>query len=98
MKEDKGFATLLKSLPSTDHLIFVEFGPVQGMPWVAPCPKHRLLQEVKTEDNASRLWTASNLTDALMLATRLVSEDDSVVVTGSLYLVSDLLRLVREYK
>jgi len=79
-----------------DNLIAVEFRPVEGMPWVAP-------QEVKAIMAAARSLGRlkqtkegpRELVGALQLATQYANEGP-LVVAGSLYLVSDVLRLFRQ--
>jgi len=83
-------------LKSGDLVASVEFGQVDGMPWVQPMSSEDILQSVtKAGIPASYQFDSGNdLPGALRWATT-VADGGPVVVAGSLYLVSDLLRLLR---
>jgi folylpolyglutamate synthase/dihydrofolate synthase len=81
-------------LQSGDTVVTTSFGPVDGMPWVKPMDPTELLKVARracpgiigfsmSEEGAFR---------ALCAAKYLTSADDPIVLTGSLYLVGDLLR------
>ena len=78
-----------------DNVVTVEFGPVDGMPWVQPTKAEELLHEVKScFGSRISLSTSHNVRGALQRAAD-ISEGGPLVVAGSLYLVSDILRLSR---
>ena len=90
-----------------DRAVLVEFGPVGGMPWVRPMPVqkleealHDLAQEAEGVVSAFDVVHAGDdVLYALKEAARL-SRDKAVrgplVIAGSLYLVGDVLRLLRD--
>lgn len=92
-------AILSPLLEVGDSVIAVEFRPVDGMPWVKPMPASQLLEAA----NAIRPLRASlqtfdcgsDILAALKQATELSAEGPMVIV-GSLYLASDVLRLLRD--
>ena len=85
-------------LRSGDNLVAVEFGPVDGMPWVRPEEADSILGAARDLGVSSCSQSLSgNLAKALQLAVRL-SNGGPVVAAGSLYLVSDVLRLLRQAK
>ncbi|KAI0018745.1 FolC bifunctional protein [Xylariomycetidae sp. FL0641] len=74
-----------------DSVAAVEFGPVDGMPWVKPKKSAAVLEitadigvRLENQENA-----AGDVPSALDWATR-ISNEGPLVVAGSLYLVSDL--------
>ena len=78
-----------------DNVITVEFGPVDGMPWVQPTKAEELLGKIRSWVKVGSSESAlSDVRRALQLATDL-SNGGPLVVAGSLYLVSDVLRLLR---
>ena len=78
-----------------DALVTVEFGPVDGMPWVQAMPQDEIVQAARGVCELRHTVASSkSVSDALHLATDL-SDGLPVVVAGSLYLVSDVLRLLR---
>lgn len=81
-------------LQSGDRIATVEFGPVAGMPWVSAQPSRDTATTLAAEwkDNEIKSF-AKDLKAALEWA---VEGGDPVVVTGSLYLCSDLLRMLRD--
>lgn len=97
VSKGKDVLGLLSSLVRLgDNLIAVKFSPVEGMPWVSPqSPKAivasaRSLGKLKQIEEGSRI-----LADDLRLATK-YANGGPLVIAGSLYLVSDVLRLLRE--
>lgn len=79
-----------------DNLVAVEFGPVDSMPWVRPEEADCILgaaRDLGISDSSQTL--SGNLAEALQLAVQ-ISNGGPLVVTGSLYLVSDVLRLLRQ--
>lgn len=93
-------AILKHYLRPDDRVIAVEFGPVDGMPFVKPMEGKKIVEaaeEIIKEDNRSLKETKSFGTDiegALKYAVA-AAENDTIVVAGSLYLVSDVFRLLR---
>ena len=77
-----------------DNVVTVEFGPVDGMPWVKPRPAKDMVDNlpVYVGQHSSK---SNDVKAALQWATD-VSKGQPLVVTGSLYLVSDVLRLLRD--
>lgn len=76
-----------------DRVVAVEFGPVDGMPWVAAQSSEDLAAAVREQyPQAQVISWGSNIKAALGWA---FQSEDPVVVTGSLYLASDVLRLAR---
>ena len=87
---------LYQLLRPGDNLIAVEFGPVDGMPWVCPVETDSILGAARDLGISSCSQTLpGNLAQALRLAVQ-VSNGGPVVAAGSLYLVSDILRLLRQ--
>ena len=85
-------------LRSGDNLIAVEFGPVDGMPWVSPEGADSILDTARDLGISDCSQTFSgNLAQALRLAVQ-ISDGAPLVAAGSLYLVSDILRLLRQAK
>ena len=77
-----------------DRVAAVEFGPVDGMPWVQAQPSNDIEQVVKNEYPEMETRTyGRDIQAALSWA---ASTRAQVVVTGSLYLASDLLRILRD--
>ena len=85
-------------LEEDDAVFAVEFGQVDGMPWVKPLPSQKLISSIRSwADDPSRLSLTScgsDLLKTLQSATE-VSEEGPMVIAGSLYLVQDVLRLLR---
>jgi dihydrofolate synthase len=86
-----------------DRIAAVEFGPVDGMPWKHPLWSWKITDHVKEQypDVEVVQFQAGNdeLTKALKWATKWPSgEKGAVICTGSLYLASDVLRLLRDRK
>ena len=79
-----------------DNLVAVEFGLVDGMPWASS-------QEPKAIVFAGKKLGILNITqdapkelkNALQVASQ-IARQDPLVIAGSLYLVSDVLRLLRQ--
>ncbi|KAK4575347.1 folylpolyglutamate synthase [Recurvomyces mirabilis] len=85
-----------------DTVIAVEFGPVDGMPWVEPMKSADIVKTVKTVDecNPGQAF-GSDLLGALRAAHEVSIQNGGldhqlpIVIAGSLYLVGDVLRLLR---
>jgi folylpolyglutamate synthase len=79
-----------------DNVITVEFGPVDGMPWVKPTPSGELLRAAfEAEPNIKGIDRGTDVLRALYTARFMGGEERNIVVTGSLYLVGQILRLMR---
>ncbi|KAL8695314.1 MAG: hypothetical protein Q9218_000213 [Villophora microphyllina] len=79
-----------------DNIVAVEFGPVDGMPWVSSADAASILEEARSLGVMGSLQNAeSNVIDALKRAAK-TAAGNPMVVAGSLYLVSDVLRLLRQ--
>lgn len=75
-----------------DDIVTVEFGPVDGMPWV----KAMTYEEIAGA-TAIPVCQAEDIEAALQKATDLSARSNSlIVIAGSLYLVGDVLRLIRK--
>jgi len=78
-----------------DHVAAVRFGPVDGMPWVQPAdPSSILALASKKGVSESQQYSGTSLEAALRWAAS-AAKSDPLVIAGSLYLVSDVLRLLR---
>ncbi|MCJ1412824.1 folylpolyglutamate synthase [Ptychographa xylographoides] len=83
-------------LEEGDNLAAVEFDHVDGMPWVQATPANEIIAAARRVMGSGISWCAMrNVKGALQWATD-IAEDRPVVVAGSLYLVSDVLRLLRD--
>ncbi|KAF2864019.1 Mur ligase [Piedraia hortae CBS 480.64] len=80
-----------KLLKQGDRLLAVEFGDVDGMPWVKPIDGERIV-EIASEMGVEAVNFKTDILSAIRTACNGVQP---VVVAGSLYLVGDVLRLKR---
>ena len=88
------FSHLLKP---GDNVITVEFGPVDGMPWVKATPSSELLQAAHDiQPQIKAVHRGTGLLRALYTAKYMGGQERAIVVTGSLYLIGDILRLMRD--
>jgi folylpolyglutamate synthase len=80
-----------------DQVAAARFGPVDGMPWVQATDPAELLQLAGQHGaEAAGLHNAGDdVKDALTWASKSAG-DKPLVIAGSLYLVSSVLRLLRE--
>lgn len=79
-----------------DKLVAVEFGPVQGMPWVSPQAVTAIAAAARSLGTLDRTEEGPrDLAKALQSATQ-YANGGPLVVAGSLYVVSDILRLLRQ--
>ena len=98
VSEGKDIQSLLSCfMRPRDNLVAVEFGLVDGMPWIS---SHRASTTLSAGKSLGILHCAveapgSRLKDALCLAAQL-SNGAPLAIAGSLYLVSDVLRLLRK--
>jgi len=93
----KDLSEILQSLlRDGDNIVAVEFGPVDGMPWVKPMKSSTILQAA--DDNgisiAARQDAQGDVMAGLEWASQ-ISNEGPFVIAGSLYLVSDILKLLR---
>jgi folylpolyglutamate synthase/dihydrofolate synthase len=81
-----------------DRVAAVEFGPVDGMPWVQALPAGDIkTAAMKLHPEVETKICGRDLKAALKwVAHGKVRSSAPVVVTGSLYLASDLLRMLRD--
>lgn len=79
-----------------DDVVVTEFSPVDGMPWILATPAKDIITAIQEEQPRSCI-AARNVLDALRQATTL-AKNGPVVIAGSLYLVSDVLRLLRDHE
>jgi len=84
-----------------DSMFAVEFGPVAGMPWVKATSAGKLLDAVHQLNppvgGGNVHDCGSDVLEALRAASHSAGEGP-LVVAGSLYLVGDVLRLLRDSK
>jgi len=79
-----------------DSIAVAEFGPVDGMPWIEPAPCAEIANIAKGLWPDMEVQTFErDIEGALKWAVGTAGKD-LVVVAGSLYLVSDVLRLLRD--
>ena len=96
-KKDKNIADILSCLLRPgDKVVATAFGPVDGMPWVEAMSPESLLQ-IATQtcviDKQSR--PEESVLEALQFASSL-AHDEPLVIAGSLYLVGDVSRALRD--
>ncbi|RMD41077.1 hypothetical protein DV735_g4057, partial [Chaetothyriales sp. CBS 134920] len=95
MSSGKSSEACLKALlRPEDSVIFCEFGPVDGMPWVRPQAKEVLAS--LAQGVARSVGVANSPQHALKLAGRAAKQDGEIVVAGSLYLTGDIIRLLHK--
>ncbi|ORY68862.1 Mur ligase [Pseudomassariella vexata] len=75
-----------------DSVVAVEFGPVDGMPWVQPMESEEILKQCPVD--VTKHDAQKDLAAALDWASK-TADKSPLVIAGSLYLVSDVLRLLR---
>jgi len=96
-KDMDGILRLL--LQPSDKVVAVRFEPVDGMPWVrATDPSHLLRVASRHGIDASELHDAGDDVKAALSWAAEEAGDRPVVIAGSLYLVSSVLRLLRDAK
>ena len=96
--KDKNVSELVKCLiRPKDRIIATKFGPVDGMPWVEPIGSEQIVQGARQVSDLVMATETATVEVALRSLPKLHSSG-SVVVAGSLYLVSDVLRLLRTCK
>ncbi|KAK8049229.1 hypothetical protein PG994_010959 [Apiospora phragmitis] len=96
--DGKDFAEVSKHLARPgDAVAAVEFGPVDGMPWVRAMKTDTLLRALPHESLSSHHDAHQDVLGAIKWAVE-TAGDGPLVIAGSLYLVSDVLRLLRDGK
>ena len=94
----KDIQKILSSLiRSHDNVVAVEFGPVDGMPWVQAATADEISAVAQLLGVHGRILSVSGNVDAALHAASIESIGGPLVIAGSLYLVSDVLRLLRKY-
>lgn len=93
-KELEGILELL--LHNGDCVAAVQFGPVDGMPWVKAMASDEILAAATSSgvDNSQLFNAGDDVLGALRWATA-VAGGGPIAIAGSLYLASDVLRLLR---
>lgn len=91
-KNVKDFAEAL--FKPADRVIATQFGPVDGMPWIQSEGEDVLMRSTR-DTLRIRAHFYPNPWDALRKASE-IAEGTPVVICGSLYLVGDVLRLLRD--
>ncbi|KAJ5113459.1 hypothetical protein N7456_001993 [Penicillium angulare] len=79
-----------------DNIATAEFGPVDGMPWVMPTNASELKGAIESMPAVGQVQSfEGELTPALKWASE-VAQGGPLVIAGSLYLISDVHRLLRD--
>ena len=83
-----------------DSVFAVEFGPVDGMPWVKPMKTADILDAARAVQHKglAQLTDCGKDVGAALRSACERSGEGLLVVAGSLYLVGDVLRLLRDYE
>ncbi|KIW13280.1 hypothetical protein PV08_08468 [Exophiala spinifera] len=101
-KSDKDVGAILSILLRPgDNVVTCSFGPVDGMPWVKSMDASALLEMARAfvSDESTTTMEAApdgSVGDAIVRALEIAGGQDPVCVAGSLYLVGDVLRLIRD--
>jgi dihydrofolate synthase len=96
--EGKNVTELVRCLVKPqDKVIATKFGPVDGMPWVKPVESAEIVRSAKQVSEGITVTQTESIEPALRIL-RESPKLGSVVIAGSLYLVSDVLRLLRATK
>lgn len=86
-------------LRSGDCVAAVQYGDVDGMPWVKAMDTAEILTAASGAGvGASQLYNSGNDISGALRWAATVADGGPIVVAGSLYLVSDVLRLLRDSK
>jgi dihydrofolate synthase len=106
MSKGKDVLELLKPLiRHGDNLVATRFGPVDGMPWVESEDPEKIRAAAdsivrpiddRVKKRAGFMKAYEHVWSALGKASALAGKDGPLVITGSLYLVSDVLRMLRD--
>jgi folylpolyglutamate synthase/dihydrofolate synthase len=80
-----------------DSVATVEFGPVDGMPWIEPASSEDIANAVRGLHPDIPIETfGRDIEGAIKWAVQDQRQESPVVICGSLYLVSDVLRQLRD--
>ncbi|KAL2179252.1 Mur ligase [Thermothelomyces heterothallicus CBS 202.75] len=94
-KDMDGIFSLL--LKPGDQVTAVRFGPVDGMPWIKPADPAELLGlAVRHGAQEATVHNAGDDVKGAMRWASQVAKDGPMVISGSLYLVSSVLRALRD--
>lgn len=95
MSKGKAIHELLRCwVEPEDHVVATQFGAVDGMPWISSTPAEEIADAALKLD--CRPAIEKNIGEALKLAAK-DAREGPLVVAGSLYLVSDVLRSLRDW-
>ncbi|KAF2759582.1 FolC bifunctional protein [Pseudovirgaria hyperparasitica] len=98
MSQGKNSREILKHLlRDGDSLVAVKFGAVDGMPWVKAMEPKELCEVAGQVASLSQLIDGSQDVHAAIHKAAQISQEGNMIITGSLYLVSDVLRLKRDH-
>jgi folylpolyglutamate synthase/dihydrofolate synthase len=91
---------ILPLIRSGDSIATVEFGPVDGMPWKTAMPSSQITEFLNNALSDKLKLNVKDfgprIRDALQWCATQNSDSKSIVILGSLYLVSDVLRMIRD--
>lgn len=100
--DTKDVKEILRPLLKTgDKVVAVEFGAVDGMPWVKPMRAGFILQAASDLGLSTGEETSSDSGNDVLAGLKRASQvanEGPLVIAGSLYLVGDVLRLLREFE
>ncbi|KAL6251346.1 folylpolyglutamate synthase [Rhinocladiella similis] len=98
-KNDKDIRAIVSTLlRKGDNVVTCSFGPVDGMPWVKSMDASVLLEiagEFVSDESTTEAARDGSVREAIVRALEIAGQGP-VCVAGSLYLVGDVLRLVRD--
>lgn len=80
---------------TSDRVVLVEFGPVAGMPWVKSMSAPKLVSTAQDFGITKVEEYGVKVERGMRRACRIAGEGP-VVITGSLYLVSEVMRILRD--
>ncbi|KAI5292036.1 folylpolyglutamate synthase, partial [Ascosphaera atra] len=84
---------------SGDNVAAVEFGAVDGMPWVKACDSGVIIEHVHGIPGIGKYRNfGKDVQGALEWAAQTAGDQEPMVVAGSLYLMGDVLRRLRQAK
>ncbi|POS88248.1 hypothetical protein EPUL_000075 [Erysiphe pulchra] len=100
VSEGKDMKQILQPLlQNQDHVGVVRFNPVDRMPWVkATEPKHILSAAYELGIDPLHCHNAESDVLNILQWAATIADQGPIVIAGSLYLVSDVLRLIRDVK
>ncbi|KAL2148795.1 hypothetical protein VTH82DRAFT_1942 [Thermothelomyces myriococcoides] len=94
-KDMDGIFSLL--LRPGDQVTAVRFGPVDGMPWIKPADPAELLGlAARHGAQQAAIHNAGDDVKGAMIWASQTAKDGPIVISGSLYLVSSVLRALRD--